>query len=149
MFTLQELEACLKENGSDFEIIAHPTPILSTQDAKEYFDIGKAAPTLILQSNLGLIALIVSARRGRLDLTSLKQTFGYTKLKMADKKEVLDRTGYHPGAIPLIGHGLPCIFDKSLLALDYIYGGSGEELHTLKIAPADAVRLNNVISFLE
>ncbi|WP_370636512.1 hypothetical protein [Cohnella sp. CFH 77786] len=28
---------------------------------------------------------------------------------MADKSKVLEATGYHSGAVPLIGHGLPCI----------------------------------------
>lgn len=149
MFTLEELAQYLQQNDSNFELIAHLEPIRSTQDAEQYFDIKKAAPTLILQTNLGLTAFIASSQRGRIDLSSLKQGFGYTKLKMADKKDVLDLTGYPPGAIPLIGHGLPCIFDKSLLALDYIYGGSGDEVHTLKIAPADVFRLNHVISFLE
>jgi Cys-tRNA(Pro)/Cys-tRNA(Cys) deacylase len=149
MLALEELEHYLLQNDSTFEIIAHQTPIHSTIDAEPYFDIKKAAPTLILQTNLGLTALIASSQRGRLDFNSLKLAFGYTKLKMADKKAVMERTGYSPGAIPLIGHGLPCIFDTSLLALDYIYGGSGDELHTLKIVPADVIRLNNVISFLE
>lgn len=149
MLALEELEHYLLQNDSNFEIIAHQTPIHSTMDAEHYFDIKKAAPTLILQTNLGLIALIASSQRGRLDFGYLKEAFGYTKLKMADKKAVVERTGYSPGAIPLIGHGLPCIFDTSLLSLDYIYGGSGDELHTLKIVPADVIRLNNVISFLE
>ncbi|MNC30304.1 YbaK / prolyl-tRNA synthetases associated domain protein [compost metagenome] len=149
MLALEELAQYLQQNDSNFEIIAHLAPIHSTQDAEQYFDIKQAAPTLILQTNLGLTALIASSQRGRLDFNCLKQAFGYTKLKMADKKAVVECTGYYPGAIPLIGHGLPCIFDKSLLALDYIYGGSGDELHTLKIAPADVIRLNIVISFLE
>ncbi|WP_054940348.1 aminoacyl-tRNA deacylase [Paenibacillus ihuae] len=149
MLTLEELKHYLLQNDCNFEIIAHQTPIRSTRDAEHYFDIKKAAPTLILQTNLGLTALIASTQRGRLDFGYLKEAFGYTKIKMADKKDVVERTRYSPGAIPLIGHGLPCIFDISLLALDYIYGGSGDELNTLKVAPVDVIRLNNVISFLE
>jgi len=57
-------------------------------------------------------------------------------------------TGYKAGSIPLIGHNLPCVFDDCLLDYDYIYGGSGDELHTLKIAPNDVMRLNNIIKHI-
>jgi len=30
----------------------------------------------------------------------------------------------------------------------YVYGGTGDVLHTLKINPADVVRLNNVVKHL-
>ncbi|RIE01224.1 hypothetical protein D3H35_22790 [Cohnella faecalis] len=149
MFTLDELQTYLKDSNSDFEIIAHETPIISTQDAAKYFDIEKAAPTLILQTEQGLIAFIVSSQRGRIDFKALGEELGYSKVKMADKSKVLEVIGYHPGAVPFIGHGLPCIFDNRLLVLDYIYGGSGDELHTLKIAPSDVTRLNNVIKFID
>lgn len=57
-------------------------------------------------------------------------------------------TGYQAGAVPLIGHNLPCVLDNDLLENDFIYGGSGDEHHTLKIAPGDVLRLNNVIHFI-
>lgn len=149
MLTLNELQAYLKDFHSDFELIAHETPILSTNDAKKYFDIEKAAPTLILQSAEGLLAFIMSSQRGRVDFQMLKEQLGFSKLNMADKSKVLAETGYQPGAVSLIGHQLPCIFDNRLLSFDYIYGGSGDPLCTLKIAPSDVVRLNNIIKFID
>lgn len=41
-----------------------------------------------------------------------------------------------------------CIFDESLLAFNYVYGGTGDPLTTLKIAPGDVKRLNKVIGCL-
>jgi prolyl-tRNA editing enzyme YbaK/EbsC (Cys-tRNA(Pro) deacylase) len=81
-----------------------------------------------------------------LDFEAMKRQFGYSKLKMADRRKVEQQIGYRVGAIPLIGHDLPCIFDDSLLKYDYIYGGTGDELVTLKIKPQDVKRLNNVIN---
>lgn len=69
---------------------------------------------------------------------------GLSRLKLADKKKIEKSTGYKVGAIPLIGVELPCIFDECLLERDFIYGGSGNELFTLKTAPKDVKRLNNV-----
>lgn len=149
MFTIQELNVYLYSNNADFEIIENETPILSTQDAKRYFDINLAAPVLIIQSEQGLFLLIVSARRGKLDFKELGNRLGFNKFKLADRKKVEKETGYKVGAMPLIGVELPCIFDTQLLQFDYIYGGSGDELHTLKIAPKDVRRLNSVILEIE
>jgi len=148
MFSMIELRDFLENNNSDFEILAHSTPIISTQEAAKYFDIEKAAPTFIMETDQGLVALIVSSNRGKIDFKAIKQNLGFSKLKMADREKVQKMTGYEIGVIPLIGHNLPCVFDDCLLNYDYIYGGSGDELHTLKITPNDVIRLNNVIKHI-
>ena len=144
MLSIQELDNYLKSNGADYEILEHDKPILTTQDAKQYFDTDRAAPVLVVQTERGLILLIVSARRGRLDFKELAAKLGFAKMKLADRKKAEKAAGYPAEVMPLIGISLPCIFDTSLLELDYIYGGSGDELHTLKIAPKDVERLNQV-----
>jgi len=145
MLAITDLKNLLMESKSDFEILAHDSPILTLQDAQAYFDIKKVAPTLIMDTEQGLVAFIISSKRGKIDFKVMKRILGFTRFKMADKENVEKTIGYHTGAIPLIGHNLPCVFDNSLLKNDYIYGGTGDELHTLKIAPGDVSRLNNVI----
>ena len=149
MFSTNELRNFLEKNNSNFEILAHDTPIISTQDAGNYFDIGKAAPTLIMETEQGLVAFILSSKRGKIDLKAMKQDLGFSKLKMADRTKIEEITGYETGAVPLVGHNLPCVFDDCLLENEYIYGGSGDELHTLKITPRDVIRLNNVIKHIK
>ena len=148
MFSMIGLRDFLENNNSDFEILAHDTPIISTQDAAKYFDIEKAAPTFIMETDRGVVAFIISSKRGKIDFKAIKQNAGFLKLKMADRENVQKMTGYETGSIPLIGHNLPCVFDDSLLKYDYIYGGSGDALHTLKINPNDVIRLNNVIKHI-
>lgn len=145
MYSVQELENLLNAAGADFQLIRQEVPILSAADAGPYYDVQKAAPTFILQSDRGLIACILSAGRGRMDFAAMRQRFGFSGLKMADRKKALRETGYQVGAIPLIGHGLDCIFDNMLLQYDYIYGGTGDPLVTLKIRPRDVKALNRVI----
>ena len=149
MLSINELENHLRNNNSVFEIIAHNTPILSTSDAAKYFDIKKTAPTFVMDTEQGLIALIVSSKRGKMDFKTMGQDLGFTKFKLANKEKTEKMIGYQAGTIPLVGHNLPCVFDKILLKHDYVYGGSGDELHTLKIAPCDIVRLNNVIKYID
>lgn len=148
MYTVQELEKTLKEAEADFQLIRQDVPILSAADAAPYYDVRKAAPTFVLQSEKGLTACILSANRGRMDFQDMRRRFGFSKLKMADGKKVMEETGYQVGSIPLIGHGLACIFDDSLLQYDYIYGGTGDALVTLKISPQDAKALNRIIGVL-
>lgn len=148
MFSISELEILLKTNHSDFNILKHDTPIVSTQDAAKYFDIDKAAPTFIIDTEQGLIALIISSKYGRINFNEMKNSLGFAKFKMANKEKVEKATGYQVGAVPLVGHQLNTIFDDNLLENDYVYGGAGDELHTLMIAPNDIIRLNNVIKHI-
>lgn len=148
MYSVEELEARLKQEGAAFELIRQNAPIRSAKEAEPYYDVRKAAPTLVLQSDRGLIACIFSAPRGRVDLEALREKFGFTKLKMADRKKVRQQTGYEAGAIPLVGLELDCIFDDALLEYDYVYGGTGDELVTLKIDPRDVKRLNRILGAL-
>ena len=141
----KEIEAFLRENEAEFELLKQDKPILSVADAAAYYPVEKAAPTFVLQTEDGLIGCITSANSGRLDFEALKQKIGCTKLKMADKKKIKNQTGYEIGSIPLIGLGLPCLFDNTLIKYDYIYGGTGDELVTLKIVPQDVMRLNKII----
>jgi Uncharacterized conserved protein len=148
MYTIKDLEQCLSEAHADFQLVKQDKPIHASQDAEGYYDVKKSAPTFILQNENELLACIVSINRGRLDFEAMKKQFGYSRLKMADRGKVEKQTGCKIGAIPLIGHDLPCIFDNSLLKYDYIFGGTGDELMTLKIKPQDVKRLNNIMHCL-
>lgn len=144
MLTLKQLSDYLTQQKADFSILAHPKPILSLSDAAEYFDPKKSVPAFLLDNGEGLIAFFSSSGRGRLELAAIAEKLRFPKLKMADRKKIFQVTGYEAGAIPLVGLSLPCIFDGRLLPFDYIYGGSGDPLHTLKICPRDVKRLNDV-----
>jgi len=148
MDTVKDLERYLSRAQADFELIEQEKPFYTVQDAAGYFPIEKSAPTFILQTEHGLLACIVSIARGRLNFEELKKQFGYSKLKMADRGAIEKQTGYKAGSIPLIGHHLPCIFDDHLLKFNYVYGGTGDEFVTLKIAPQDVKRLNNIVHCL-
>ena len=132
-----------------FTIIQQDKPILSAMDAEGIYPVEKSAPTFVLHSEQGLIGCIVSMQNGRLDFERLKAQFGFEKLKMADRKKIEKETGYSVGSVPLVALGLPIIFDKKLLYHDFVYGGTGNELLTLKIKPEDLIRVNEIIGAFE
>jgi prolyl-tRNA editing enzyme YbaK/EbsC (Cys-tRNA(Pro) deacylase) len=79
----------------------------------------------------------------------MKVRFGFGKLKTADRKKIKLQAGYDVGSIPLVGLGLPCLFDRKLLRHDYVYGGTEDELKTLKIAPEALLKVNEIIGMLD
>lgn len=97
---------------------------------------------LVAQTERGLAVFCAGPSRGRLDFAVLKRQLGFQKLRLADRKAVAAQTGYEPGEVPLAGLGLPCFLDRELLGHDYVYGGTGCPLYTLKIAPRDLARVN-------
>ena len=146
---IKEIETYLKERNIQYEIIRQDKPILSALDAEGYYPVEKSAPTFVLQTENGLIGCITSIQNGRLDFEKMKLQFGYSKLKMADRKKIQSQTGCSVGSIPLVGLGLPCLFDKKLLEHDFVYGGTGDELLTLKIAPTALLKANEIIGMFE
>ena len=146
---IKEIETYLKERNIQYEIIRQDKPILSALDAEGYYPVEKSAPTFVLQTENGLIGCITSIQNGRLDFEKMKLQFGYSKLKMADRKKIQSQTGCSDGSIPLVGLGLPCLFDKKLLDPDFVYGGTGNELLTLKIAPTALLKANEIIGMFE
>jgi len=149
MVTLEELRELLDREQADYQLICQEKPIRSAQDAQGFYPVEQSAPTFILECDDGLVACIASVQRGRLDFEAMKKQLGYTKLKLADRKKIQRETGYQVGSVPLVGHRLPCIFDRRLFCYDYVYGGTGDELVTLKITPRDIERLNQVIFHLD
>lgn len=148
---MEDLVTALENRDIHFEIIRHEKPIYSAQEGANYFDIeiGQTAPTLILKTDKGFFALIVSGSRGRVDLDEIGKILGCTKVKLAGGKEVLKVTGYSVGSVALVGHNLPCIIDKQLYRYPFIYGGTGEPTCTLKIGADALEKLNQVVAVLE
>ena len=142
--TINEIKKVLDETGCSYEIIEQDKPILSVSDAESFYPVEKSAPTFVLQTENGLIGCITSMQNGRLDFKKLKTQFGFEKLKLADRKNVQKQTGYLAGCVPLVGLRIPCIFDKKLLCHDFVYGGTGNELLTLKINPNDLIKVNEI-----
>ncbi len=103
-----------------------------------------------MQTENGLIGCITSIQNGRLDFEKMKLQFGYSKLKMADrKKKFKSQTGYSVGSIPLSGWDFPVYLIKNMLEHDFVYGGTGNELLTLKIAPTELLKANEIIGMFE
>jgi Cys-tRNA(Pro)/Cys-tRNA(Cys) deacylase len=148
---MDKVRTILQEHEIPFEIIHHEKPIRTAQEGADYFgiELGQTAPTLVLKSEKGYFALIVSGGRGRVNLEAVSNMLGCQQLNLATPKEVQQLTGYTVGSVPIVGLSLPCIVDRELFRYPFIYGGTGEPTSTLKMVPDALEKLNQVIGFLE
>ena len=148
MNSIIQLQDLLDTHGVKYEIIKHDQRIHSVDDAKGYFEPQKLAPVLIIDTEKGLFAYIKGVLSGKINFAILKSILNCNQAKMACSKKILQETGFNVGTIPLIGLSIPCIFDQNLLQYDFIYGGTGDLQHTLKINPYEIKRFNNIIAII-
>lgn len=143
--TIQELDQFLSKQGADFEILHHEKPIKSRYDALNYFRLEEMAPTLIVRTEKGMFAIIISGAREKVDFAVIARQMNCSEMHLASKDEVLEVVGMKPGEVALVGHDLPCIFDQQLFQNEYLYGGTGDACHTLKIKPTDLLKISKVV----
>src|SRR5690606_13175797 len=103
-----------------YEIIHHEKPILSAKEGAEYFgiEIGQTAPSLIIKTDQGFYALVISGCRRKINLEEIANILGCNRVKLATPKEVKQVTGYEVGAVPLVGLALPYVLDAQLFKYD-------------------------------
>ncbi|MBP2636800.1 MAG: YbaK/prolyl-tRNA synthetase associated region [Firmicutes bacterium] len=144
---MDSIESALKSSGCDYELILHENPIHTAQEGADYFtiEIGQTAPTLILKTDKGYLAVTFSGDRKRVDFAEIANLVGCKHVQLATKKEVKQITGCEIGSVPMVGLALPFVLDKQLLRYPFVYGGSGQANRTLKIAPNALQQLNNVV----
>jgi len=145
---MNELQNILEKSEYIYEIIEHDQPIRSREDGKKYFgiEVGQTAPTLILKTDKGFFAFIISGKRERFEFDAIAEIIGCTKVKLASPKEVQEITGFEVGSVRMVGLSLPCVLDKELFSYDFVYGGTGQPTFTLKIEPKALEELNQVIA---
>lgn len=138
---LGRLRQLLDDTGADYEIIPHPETVVSADEGvqKGIGKLAEMAPTLILDTERGLIAAIISGET-RLSYKKIKRALGLGNVSLARPDVVLQATGARVGTVSLVNPGIPTIVDARLTKQAAIYGGCGVPRHTLRINPLDLIR---------
>ncbi|GGH27023.1 aminoacyl-tRNA deacylase [Paenibacillus segetis] len=147
---MDKLVAILEQQEIEYEIIEHNKQLNSAQEGADYFgiSIGQTAPTLILKSEKGFYALIVSGDHGKVDFATLRELLSVEQVKLASPQEVEEVTCSKIGNVSLINQGLLTILDRKLIRYEFVYGGTGHPLTTLKIRPSDLEKLNQIVDWI-
>lgn len=145
---LTDLKSILDSNRCSYELIRQDHQIKTAQEGADYFgiEIGQTAPTLVLKTDHGFYALIVSGDREKIDFKDVAAILGCNKVKLASPQEVKEVTGYQVGNVSML-LPLPYLIDEQLKRYPYVYGGTGIEGWTLKIEPKALEALNNVVGY--
>jgi Cys-tRNA(Pro)/Cys-tRNA(Cys) deacylase len=141
----------LANSDDDYEFIFHEKQIYSAAEGADFFGIepGQTAPTLIVKADQGYFSIIFSGSRSHIDFELIAKLLHVSQVKLVNKGKVRQITGFNPGDTPMVGLGLPTVFDKKLLQYPFVYGGSGLPNRTLKIAPIALTKLNRIVAFLD
>ncbi len=134
----------LRDCGFPFELLENKVRIRSASEGAAYWGIGlgATAPALVLRAQGGFLLLIVSGATGKVDFAALDLETGEEGIRLATSAEIQEHFGLKPGEVPLFGLGLLTLVDRKLLDHEFVYGGSGDPLRTLKIAPEALLVLN-------
>ena len=140
-----EYEEFLKGIGVNFEMMYFTSPVRTVSQASEVsgFPEEKIVKTIILKGRRNYAVII--AGKKRVDLERLKGMD--EELRLASPEEVMEITGFPPGAVPpIIGKGgIITVLDKDLLNEEYVVGGGGKENSLVKIKVSDIIEKTNPI----
>ncbi|CAH2213556.1 aminoacyl-tRNA deacylase [Tepidibacter aestuarii] len=120
---MENIKDILKKHGFSFELINNDKPIYTAKEGADYFkiNIGQTAATLIIYTDMGFYALVVSGERGRVNFKEIKRILNCKNVRLATKDEVKAVTGFLIGCVPLLGISLPYIIDNKFFQFSYIY----------------------------
>jgi prolyl-tRNA editing enzyme YbaK/EbsC (Cys-tRNA(Pro) deacylase) len=145
---LEKLDSLLKSENADYSILADDISIKTASSGAEQYgiSINETAPTLILKTKDGYIAVIISGNT-RISFKKLKQALNLKDISMADPQTIFDITGARIGEVSLINPGLSTVIDTHVLQNQNCYGGCGVPKTTLRINTQDLVRVTNAQVF--
>jgi prolyl-tRNA editing enzyme YbaK/EbsC (Cys-tRNA(Pro) deacylase) len=145
---LDQLRIQLDAERIRYRILPHETTYVSAEDGVTHGvgTLAEMAPTLILKTEKGFVAAIISGAT-RIIYKKIKKQLGLKDVSLAMPDVVLHLTGSEVGTVSLIQRDLPAIVDSRVAEMETIYGGCGVPQHTLAINPKDLIRIINAQVF--
>lgn len=139
---IQAYSDSLTQIGIKHTILEHPE-FKTPAEAYAYFNltIGNGIPTVIMKADDAFIAVL---RRDdtRIDFKKLKQLVG-KNVRMANPEEFVKLTGLPLGAARVYNPGLPTYIDDKIFEKEYLIGGSGNFICSIRYKTADLRKLSN------
>jgi Cys-tRNA(Pro) deacylase len=139
--------AFIAAHNLDAEIIPTPSGVPTVDSAAVALgvDVDQIIKTLVFVDSQDRVVIAIACGTGKVDRRKLADVAGTSKLGLASAALVLQSTGYPPGGVAPVD--LPSeariIVDARVAAQDVVYGGSGTDLHMMRIHAGDIIRLNS------
>jgi prolyl-tRNA editing enzyme YbaK/EbsC (Cys-tRNA(Pro) deacylase) len=119
-------EAAL-EAGLDIELKTLEGSTATVQEAADAIgcEPGQIAKSIVFVMD-GEPVVVVASGAPRIDSDKVCDALDCAEGRLATRDEVRAATGFPIGGVPPIGHGLPVVFDSTLLGYDTIYAAGGD-----------------------
>lgn len=146
--SLRHLKQILDQAGANYEILTHPGAVLTAEEGvkRGIGELAEMAPTLILQTEKGYLAAIISGAT-RLSFKKIKKFLGLKNISLASPDVVQRETGAQVGSVSLVNPNIPTIIDTRLEKFRAVFGGCGIPYHTLRISPIDLINITQADVF--
>lgn len=82
----------------------------------------------------------VTSGAHRVDVERVAMALDCAEVRMATPDEVRAATGYSVGGVPPFGHGLPVLFDESLLRHERVWAAGGDSNSLFEVDPRELIR---------
>ncbi|MBO8179664.1 MAG: aminoacyl-tRNA deacylase [Archaeoglobus sp.] len=132
------LESYINEKNIDAKII-EVRKASTVKEAAEELGCSKRQiiKSIVLVAGDEAVIAIVDGTSS-VDLKRVEKLIGKS-VRVAEREEVLDLTGFPAGGVPPVGHNCKVILDERVLKNEKVYGGGGDEKHLLLISPSEIV----------
>jgi prolyl-tRNA editing enzyme YbaK/EbsC (Cys-tRNA(Pro) deacylase) len=97
-------------------------------------DEAEIAKSIVFVADGDPVVCIASGRH-RIDLDKLAEALDVAQVRQAAAGEVRAATGFAIGGVPPFGHGLPVIFDRSLLDHEQVWAAAGDPNSLFQVDP--------------
>ena len=138
-----ELVRILTERKIAFEALRHPRTQTALSEAEVLHASGdEVGKTVVVHTTDGMIRAVIAAP-DRLSLAKLRELFGHD-VRLATEDELGSTyPGFELGAVPPFGGPKDdsVVVDERLAKLDWVIVEAGSHSDSLRLAPADLVRL--------
>jgi len=144
--TPADLARFITQNHIDATLISDigDTPTVPTAAAALGVGVDQILKTLLFFIR-GEPYIVISHGTEPVPARALADHFGVGKrqIKLARPEQVLEETGYPVGGVPPIGHSNPhpVILAQSILDLDVVFGGGGDDKTMLRIPVPELLRI--------
>ncbi|MGQ9479389.1 MAG: aminoacyl-tRNA deacylase [Thermoproteota archaeon] len=147
ILTSRDLERFLIERGVGHKLMLHGETYSAEKASIELgVSLSDIAKTVVFVNENREPLIVIMPGDRKVNQDKLAKMLGFRKLRLATAQEVLEHTGYEPGAVPPVGHRkkILAIMDESLISKNKIYAGGGAVNATLEISPRDVAKILDV-----
>ncbi len=142
--SVERVAAFLRATGAEARLEELPVPTPTAADAADAVGctLGQVVKSLVFVGDgTPVVALVPGDRKA--DTGKIARALEARKVTIASAAEVLEATGFSPGAVsPFPLERVPVVLvERTLLRYGVVWAGAGSDRHMLAIAPPELVRL--------